>query len=426
MLAVCGSWLLVCAADKSGAVGFIERAAVTVTAGAASATPWAPAAADTTPSAQSVVMLKVDRVAARWRRQQAAALAVGDVAAYARIKNQAGQLAEWRRLQLAAVEQEAAGDRSAAGTASAISESVLQLIEGTSQQSTGVLAPRTDGDELAWELNCSIMHLLSLHVGSELRLLRGIRVPLTASQALSQAVAMGLHGGPSVHRDLSQDVSTLLARTAAVDGAAAAAVAGAARGGTSAMARAAAAAARPWTGAWGDASDDPNGVVQLIVDVDAAAGVRGYGQPVDLFVSVYDGLNGVVLSDEARVFVDASGRLCPPPGTPSTSPAAAAAAAAQAPFTGPSPSSAWAQCVFINVPRPLVASGQCFLVVRAFRLGPLKESAAVEAAATATAGAAAWRWGPRCRAPPPWPWTATPPACTLRSTAGRSYAGWIW
>ena len=321
------------------------------------------------PSASvSAVAIKVDRVHRGWRAQLRSARTLLDEAAAIELMNQMSQLVEWRR-------QESGG---APGVASElVRDSILQLADGTAQQRSRVVAPRTEQDELASEANTAPLRLLQLHAETEGRLLRGKHVPSHAAEALALAVAHGRHGGAAVTNDEATDVGGLGALAVAAEGG----VGGSDSPGegllpsTLDLTLLHRGGSRATGGTGGEAGDaegrDADGpLLHLVVDLDAPAALVEFSQPVSVRVWVFDGLEGTCLSEVAMLQFSSQcsdgggGRAAVEPVNAGNDEAS------------PSSSSArWSRAAFTNVPRALVQAGRCFVVVQFFRHGPLRDDA---------------------------------------------------
>lgn len=316
-------------------------------------------------SSVSAVAVRVDRVHRGWRAQLRGARLLFDAAATVELFNQVSQLAEWRR-------QEGGGALGA--SSDLVRDSILQLADGTAQQSVRVVAPRTEADELASESNTAPLRLLELHAETEGRLQRGKHVPSHAAEALALAVAQGQHGGAAESNDEATDVGGLGAvadetRLAPSGG----------RGGPPApdappspleqtllLLRGGGGADAP------PVRDDPKraalpGLLHLVVDLDVDAALAGYGQPVSTRVWVHDAPGNARVS-EVAVFEwlpQLLGAAEAPEGSEQ-----------QQQFQQPPRRQArWSRAVFLHMPAALIQAGGCFVVVQLFRLGPLRDDA---------------------------------------------------
>lgn len=317
---------------------------------------------------EAALNLKMERVSRTWRSNLKRSLASSDRDAYDRIGNQVSQLSEWRR-QKVSIESSNASDSvtgSSGGAVSsstkvvaAVNESILNLVESTSQQREGLVTPRTDTDEPASEENTGVLHLLRMHMDTEKRMQGGTKVPTTASEALSAGVAKGLHGGPSVPNERATDVSGLWA-SAAPD--------------TESLPKPSTPLQAVADGlAFQSRSEPASGLVQLLVEVQTAASLMEMGQPGEVHVSVWDALNSQSITQHVAITFDSRGRPMHIKGP--NGPIGATGSSNSSSKIISSGSGDWSQAFFVNVPRQLVCMGKCYLVFRVFRRGPLKENA---------------------------------------------------
>jgi hypothetical protein len=336
-------------------------------------------------SSLGAASIKVDRVHRGWRqglRRLLSSIGYDEQqrGSVVQLVNQMGQLAEWRRQD------------GAPGAAASVRSAILQLADGTTQLSSGVVAPRTDSDELASEANTPPLQLLLLHAETERRLQRGKHVPSQATEALALSVSLGLHGGSAVSNDKAADIGGL-------GGAAAAAAAAVGNGGDSASGGRAEEEARTpleqvvasltapadvrGSSSASRASSShhrqpQSALLHIAVDVCLDAALESYSQPVVARVFIYDGVNREPLTEVAEL------QWRPPPSVP---------AAPLSTFLGtgdgsdPEPQEAhrWTRAVFSNVPLDLVHVGRCFVAVQLLRAGNLRDDGADAAGQATTA-----------------------------------------
>ena len=404
-------WSLITLLDDDGNVGVVPTQSITHVKDASMALSAyhqpgvaKPAASPDAGDAAGSVDTKVDRSMRGWRNSLRSSLVSSDAGSTERLMNQLSQMNEWKRAKDIALDAPAdfaagpstsnppssSSSTSSSRIVSTVTESMLQLLEATStihsntsgSQPPGtaaarsVTAPRNDRDEFAWEGNTPLLELLRLHAESAARLSKAVAVPAHASSALALAVTQGLHGGPGISNERASDVSGLAAVAKGKDAA-----------GTGSATSSIEHSLMIRKKQFSSSSRRPSPVsnpftVQLLVEVDVARCLRDFGQPGDLYVSVYDSISLSFVTDEARVFVDASGQPSPLPR-----PANDAASTDDSRYNGSIsvvsrcnvPAAGSAQALFLSVPRALLASGKAYLVFRLYRLGPLKESAAAQA-----------------------------------------------
>ena len=432
-----------------------------------------------------VVAQKADRVQRMWRAHMRRVLAVGDGQAYARIANQESQLREWLRQAGASGGSELDSAEPLRPHPAVARERVLQLVDAATQVSEGVVAPRTDSDVMATDANTDASALYRLHCETEARLASGIRVPAGAADAAAQSLALGAAAGAAMPRTAAADVSRSFGVPSGRRGGGDEPTSAAAWWSGSALPTVgdASASTVPWStwppnassGTPTTARSIPGGdVVQILIEFDAVASAAALrGQPVEIYAAVYDALGGELISDDAHVFVDATGQLAPPPCTVwspqseqqvklmqrmqpsgfsdgSTNPAMDSAdlrrpssiegstpsanGTLAPPNAGPTASlraygdaevhhegggslipdhasdvgndekaraaAPWCKALLLHVPTALIAARRCYIVFRAYRLGPLKDSAAAAAAAAAASSTATAASSPKHRIPP--------------------------
>lgn len=377
--------------------------------------------ATTHTSRNDSMRMKIDRVDKLWLETlQDGLLSTEGANVYNKIKLQSSQLSDWRR-QKRLLESRNAAKAMSSGASSSfaanraalasnspalVDDSIMHLIVASTHSQDGIVLPRTEDDTPATEKNTDMVSLLHAQIETETRLRKGGNVPVSASESVAQQIARGLHGGPSVTNESASDVSNIFGQTINHEDI------------IESFDRDSLRASENTGNIFHTSKGSISPLVQLTVDMDivsafaknltsqydykkssegsanaqdggaaksgsssfANAGMSpsGLGERCELFISVYDAQCNTFISENVIVQIDEFGL---PLGYPRPEDAhypaqpGASAPTVSSTLRGASPP-AWAQAVFVNVPRQVIASGKAYLVFRLFRRGRLRDKSA--------------------------------------------------
>lgn len=333
------------------------------------------------------VLTTATRTEALFKSRLQAAVFSSDRAAAVATLNRASQIRGFK-YQLDPSTQAPASDNDAASRSnplgpSASTEQLISSVSGAIMQACEGRRNRIVPSTSSFDIDGSPLSLLIARHESAERKARSRAAPASASSSLALAVSQGLHGGPGVPSEQAGDLSGLPFPTL---GDSTHSITGQSSGQATLFA-----AIQPSppvlssSSVMGEGAGlRSHGTVQILLDVDVSRALRDFGQPADLFVSVFDAQSQTFVTDEARVFVDERGIPAPAPMAQGST--AGFAISDQHGLTDGTLPVGHAQALFLSVPRALVTSGRAYLVFRLYRLGPLKESAAVKAMKAAAQG----------------------------------------